>query len=166
VRKNQSLQDENSEPENSENEEDLTEITSSAESLTEVQPVGGNLTPSHADSPQQVGVDQTASLHAAENTLVVSADQDDDDDHTNDHFVLMSDQEPNKMTNQQDADNRLISEENNPLILNYPRPKIRHDYKQLHQKDFVKSAKTASTGHRLITPKTFEQAINGPQAKE
>jgi DNA-binding transcriptional MocR family regulator len=39
------------------------------------------------------------------------------------------------------VDNRLISEEHNSLILNYSRSKIRHNYKQLHRRDFVKSTK-------------------------
>jgi hypothetical protein len=114
-----------------------------------MQSVRGNLISSSADSSQSVRLDQIASFHAAENTLVVSANQDDDDEHTNDELsVLVSDsksaeqEEPNEMTNQQDADNRLISEKNNPLILNYSRSKIRHDYKQLHYKSFVKSAKS------------------------
>jgi hypothetical protein len=151
VRVDQSVGErENFDSENSENsdhqEEDLTEIVSSADSLTEVQSVRGNLISSSADSSQPVGVDQGAPLHAAEDTLVASADQDDDDEHTNDELsVLVSDPEPDeminhqsddqtqskKMINQQKADNRLISEENNPLILNYSRSKIRHDYKHL-----------------------------------
>jgi type IV secretory pathway VirB10-like protein len=167
VKIDQSMRErENSDSENSENsdhqEENLTETAPPADSPTEVQPVGGNLTPPPADSSQPVRVDQTAPLHAAE-----------DDDELS---ILVSDpepaeqEEPNEMTNQQGADNRLISEENNPLILNYPRSKIRHDYKQLHHRGFVKAAKKIepieSPEHGLVTPKTFEQAINGPQAKE
>jgi hypothetical protein len=120
-----------------------------------------------------VRIDQTAPLHAAENTLVVSANQDDDDELS----VLMSDpkpaeqEEPNEMTNQQDVDNRLISEKNNPLILNYSRSKIRHDYKQLHHKSFVKAAKKIESiksiaEHDLVILKTFEQIINEPQTKK
>jgi hypothetical protein len=90
---------ENSDPENSENQEDLTEITSSAESFTEMQSVRRNLISSPADSSQSVKVDQAASLHVAENTLVASADQDDDDEHTNDQFVLVSDSKLNEMIN-------------------------------------------------------------------
>jgi hypothetical protein len=69
-------------------------------------------------------VDQAA-LHAAEDILVVSADQDDDDD----HFVLANDSKSNEMINSindqtdDQTDNRLISDENNPLILNYSRSK-------------------------------------------
>jgi hypothetical protein len=109
-----------------------------------MQSVRENLISSSADSSQSVRIDQIASLHAAENTLVVSANQDDDDEHTNDELsVLVSDsnsteqEESNEMINQQEADNRLISEKNNSLILNYSRSKIRDDYKQLHHKDFV-----------------------------
>jgi hypothetical protein len=104
---------ENSDSENSKNsnhQDDLIESISSAESLTETQSVRENLISSSADSSQSVKVDQVASLHAAENTLVVSANQDDDDEHTNDELnVLVSDSKSNEMTNQQDADNRLIS---------------------------------------------------------
>jgi hypothetical protein len=171
VRKNQSLQGENSDSENSEDsdhqEENLTETAPPAESPTEVQPVGGNLTPPPADSSQLVGVDQAAP-HAAEETLVASANQDDDDD----HFVLANDPDP-KPDDQIDdqSDNRLISDENNPLILNYSRSKIRHDYKQLHHRDFVKAAKQIESigsiaGHGLVISKTFEQIINDSQAKE
>jgi hypothetical protein len=174
VKVDQSVRErENSDPENSEtsDQEDLTKSTPSAESPTEVQPVGKNLTPPPADLSRPVGVDQAAPLHAAEDTLVAPADQDDDDELS----VLMSDPEPteqeapDEMTNQQDPDNRLISEENNPLILNYSRSKIRHDYKQLHHKNFVKSAKIGpieAVGHGLVILKMFEQAINGPQTKE
>jgi hypothetical protein len=167
---------ENSELENSENsensedshhqEENLTETAPPAESPTEVQSVGGNLTPSSADSSQPVRVDQVASLHAVEKTLVVSANQGDD------RFILVSDPESDDQANDQSddqSDNRLISEENNSLILNYSRSKIRHDYKQLHHKGFVKSAKIESieaVGHGLVILKIFEQVINDPQAKE
>jgi DNA-binding transcriptional MocR family regulator len=76
-----------------------------------------------------------------------------------------------KMINQQEADNRLISEKNNSLILNYSRSKIKHDYKQLHHRDFVKAAKKIESiesiaEHDLVTLKTFEQIINDPQTKE
>ncbi len=100
---------------------------------------------------------QIASLHAAENTLIVSANQNDDDEHTNNQFVLMSDSKSteqeasNEMSNQQDADNRLISEKNNLLILNYSRSKIKHNYKQLHHRDFVKAIKLIELSkHDLI----------------
>ena len=55
-------------------------------------------------------------------------------------------------------------DEVNPLILNHPRPKVRHDYHQLHHRGFVKSAKFVS--HGIKTPKTFEEATKGPQSKE
>ncbi len=69
-----------------------------------------------------------------------------------------------EMINQQEADNRLISEENNSLILNYSKSKIRHDYKQLHHRDFVKAAKSIESiaDHDLVIFKTFEQVINDP----
>jgi hypothetical protein len=91
VRVDQSVRErENSDSENSENsdhqEENLIEIDSSADSFTEMQSVGGNLISSPADSSQPVRVDQTAS-HAAEDTLVASANDDE-------LSVLMSDSEP------------------------------------------------------------------------
>jgi hypothetical protein len=162
---------ENSDSENLDQEENLTESISSADSLTEMQSVRRNLISSPTDSSKSVRIDQASSLHAAENTLVVSANQDDDDELS----ILMSDPEPaeqeapNETTNQQNADNRLISEENNSLILNYSRSKIKQDYKQLHHKDFVKATKIKSiesSEHDLITSKTFEQIINDPQAKK
>jgi hypothetical protein len=184
VRVDQSVRkrDENSEGENSysENSEDsdhqeenLIETASSAESLTEVQSVRRNLILSSADSSQPVRVDQAAPL--AEDTLVVSADQDGDD-----QFILAGDSDPDEMENSvnqandqidDQSDNRLISDENNSLILNYSRSKIRHDYKQLHHRGFVKAAKQigsieSTAGHGLVTSKIFEQAINGSQAKE
>jgi DNA-binding transcriptional MocR family regulator len=74
------------------------------------------------------------------------------------------------MIDQQEVDNRLISEKNNSLILNYSRSKIRHDYKQLHHRDFVKAVKKIesieSFEHDLITSKTFEQIINESQTKK
>jgi hypothetical protein len=186
VKVDQSVKErENSDSENSNHQDDLIESISFADSFTEMQSVGRILISSSADSSQSVRVDQIASLHAAENTLVVSADQDDDDKHTNDELsVLMSDSKSNEMINhqlddqtqskeminQQEADNRLISEENNSLILNYSRSKIRHDYKQLHHRSFVKAAKKIesieSSEHDLVTSKTFEQVINESQAKK
>jgi hypothetical protein len=124
-----------------------------------------NLISSSADSSQSVKVDQAASLHEVEDTLVVSANQDDEDD----HFVLTNDSESNEMINSvnKETNNNLISDENNSLILNYSRSKIRHDYKQLHQKEFVKAFKQIeSSEHDLVISKTFEQIINDPQAKE
>jgi DNA-binding transcriptional MocR family regulator len=74
------------------------------------------------------------------------------------------------MINQQEVDNRLISVENNSLILNYSRSKLRHDYKQLHHRHFVKAAKKIesieSFEHDLVTSKTFEQIINESQTKK
>jgi hypothetical protein len=178
------VRNENSDSENSNHQEKtLIEIISSAESLTEMQSVRENLISSSADSSQSMRIDQIAFFHAAENTLVVSANQDDDDKHINDELsVLVSDSKSNeminhqsddqaqskKMINQQKADNRLISDENNSLILNYSRSKIKHDYKQLHHRDFVKAAKSIESiaDHDLIIFKTFEQIINDSQAKE
>jgi vacuolar-type H+-ATPase subunit I/STV1 len=170
--RDENSEDENSDSENSENsnqEDNLTETLSSVESLTEMQSVRGNLTSSPADSSQSVRVDQAASLHAAEKTLVVSANQDDDDELS----VLMNDPKSDDQSNDQiddQSDNRLISDENNSLILNYSRSKIRHDYKQLHHKNFVKATKIESiesaAEHDLVISKTFEQIINDSQAKE
>ncbi len=110
MRINQSVRErEDSDSKNSEtsDQEDLIEFISSAESLTEVQSVKENLISSSIDSSQSVRIDQIASLHAAENTLVVSANQDDDDELS----LLMSDSKSteqeasNETTNQQDADN-------------------------------------------------------------
>jgi hypothetical protein len=177
-KRNEIAEGENSDSENSDQEEYLIETVPPADSLTEVQSVAGNLIPPPADSSQPVGVDQAAPLHAAEETLVAPADQDGDD-----QFILAGDPDPepddqadDQANDQADdqindqSDNRLISDENNSLILNYSRSKIRHDYKQLHHKGFVKAAKIgpigSAAGHGLVTPKTFEQTINGPQAKE
>ncbi len=114
-------------------------------------------------------VDQVASLHAAEKTLVSSADQDDDDELS----VLVSDPKSDDQTDDQtddQSDNRLIFDENNSLILNYSRSKMKHDYKQLHHRDFVKAAKQIGSieavCHGLVISKTFEQIINDSQAKE
>jgi hypothetical protein len=159
--------DENSDSENSENsnqEDNLIETFSSAESLTEVQSVRGNLISSSTDSSQSVEIDQIASLHAAEKTLEVSADQDDDD-----QFILANDSKSDDQTDDQ-SDNRLIFDENNSLILNYSRSKIRHDYKQLHHKNFVKATKIESiesvAEHDLVISKIFEQTINDSQTKK
>jgi hypothetical protein len=149
--RDENSEDENSDSENSENsnhqEDNLIETVSSAESLTEVQSVKGNLISSSTDSSQSVGVDQAAPLGDDELSVLVSDSKSDDQ-----------------------ADNRLISDENNSLILNYPRSKIRHDYKQLHHRSFVKAAKQIESietvDHDLIISKTFEQTINDSQAKE
>jgi type IV secretory pathway VirB10-like protein len=177
--RDESSADENSEDENSdsENSEDsnhqkdnLTETPPSAASLIEMQPVRGNLTPPPADSSQPVKVDQAAPLHAAENdddlsVLMSDSKSDEMINHQSDDQA-----QSKKMINQQETDNRLISEENNSLILNYSRPKVRHDYKQLHHKDFVKAAKIGSiesvAEHGLVILKIFEQTINDSQAKE
>jgi hypothetical protein len=170
MKENYSLQDKNSESENSDSEnsknsnqeENLIEIVLSAESFTEVQSVRRNLISLSTDSSQSVRIDQAASLHAAEKTLVVSANQDNDDD----HFVLTNDS--NSKSNDQIDDqtnNRFIFDENNSLILNYSRSKIKHDYKQLHHRDFVKAAKQIESiesivDDDLVTSKIFEQIIN------
>jgi hypothetical protein len=96
-KRDENSEDENSDSENSENsdqEDNLTETLSSTESLTEVQSVRRNLISSPADSSQSVKIDQIASLHAAEKTLVASANQDDDD-----HFILADDSKSNEMIN-------------------------------------------------------------------
>jgi hypothetical protein len=96
---------ENSDSKNSNHQDDLIESTSSADSLTEMQSVRKNLISSSAESSQSMRIDQIASLHAAENTLIASANQDDDDEHTNDESsVLMSDSKPNEMINHQSDD--------------------------------------------------------------
>jgi hypothetical protein len=153
---------ENSNSENSDHqEENLIEITPSVDSLTEMQSVRENLTSSPADSSQPVKIDHAA-LHAAEDTLVAPANDDE-------LSVLVNDPKSDDQTNDQ-TDDRLISDENNSLILNYSRSKVRHDYKQLHHKDFVKATKIESiestADHDLIISKTFEQIINDSQAKE
>jgi hypothetical protein len=105
---------ENSDSENSENsdhqEENLTEIASSADSLTEMQSMRRNLTSSSADSSQSVRIDQTASLHAAEDddelsVLVSDSKSDEMINHQSDDQT-----QSKKMINQQEADNHLISE--------------------------------------------------------
>ncbi len=166
VRDDQSLRNENFTQKNrnveSENQE---KVISSAESW---QSVRGN-----QERKTAYQVDQIASTHTAE-TEINSADE------NAKHFVLVSELET-KMINQVDQsvvdqtanqaelviDNQLIFEKYNSLILNYSRSKIRHDYKQLHPRSFVKSTKQAfESGHGLITSKTFEQVTNGLQAKE
>jgi hypothetical protein len=134
-----------------------------------MQSVRRNLISSSTDSSQSVRIDQIASLHAAEKTLVVSANQDDDDELS----VLMNDSKSDDQSDDQindQSNNRLIFDENNSLILNYSRSKIRHDYKQLHHKDFVKATKIESiksiAEHDLVILKIFEQTINDSQAKE
>jgi hypothetical protein len=143
------MRDGNSDSENSNHqEENVIETVSSAESLIEMQSVKRNLISSSTDSLQSVKIDQIVSLHAAEKTLVVSANQDDDDD----HFVLTNDSKSNEMINSinhqtdnqidDQSDNRLISDENNSLILNYSRSNIKYDYKQLHHKNSSKRQKS------------------------
>ncbi len=53
--------------------------------------------------------------------------------------------------------------EDNPLILKEPRSKIRHNYKQANSKGFVKAAKPIE---KVIEPKTYEEALASPYAKE
>ena len=53
--------------------------------------------------------------------------------------------------------------EDNPLILREPRSKVRHNYKKLNTKGFVKAAKPLQ---KVIEPKTYEEALSGPYAKE
>jgi hypothetical protein len=162
-----SLRNENFGQENRNVEEN---VISSAESL---QSVGDS-----QETAYQVE-NQVASTHAVE-VEIISADNSDAE-----HFVLVNELEDqfeaivSEMINQVDqsvvhqtanqaelvADNQLISEKHNSLILNYSRSKIRHDYKQLHRRDFVKSTKFESR-HELIISKTYEQVINGSQAKE
>jgi hypothetical protein len=163
-KRDQNPEDENSEDENSDSEnskdsnhheDNLIETISSADSFTEMQSVRGNLISSSTDSSQSVKVDQTASLDEDELSVLMSDSK--SDDQTNDQ------------TNDQ-TDNHLIFDENNSLILNYSRLKIRHDYKQLHHRDFVKTAKQIGSieavDHDLVTLKIFEQIINDSQAKE
>jgi hypothetical protein len=150
-KRDENSEDENSDSENSENsnhqEDNLIETASFAESFTEMQSVKENLISSSTDSSQSVRIDQIAPF---------------DDDELS---VLMSDSKSDDQT-----DNRLISDENNSLILNYSRSKIRHDYKQLHHKDFVKTTKQIESikavDHDLVIFKTFEQTINDSQTKE
>ena len=56
----------------------------------------------------------------------------------------------------------------NPLVLEHPRPRTRHDYKNLNTKGFAKKAKPQDVlpKHGIKTPKTYQEAISGPQAKE
>jgi hypothetical protein len=174
----QSVRDDQSvkEPLTDENfQQNQEKVTPPAESLQPVK--DSQKTAYQADN-------QAASTHAAE-AEITPADNSDAE-----HFVLVNElEDQTKMINQADqsvadqaaneaelvADNQLISEKHNPLILNYPRPKIRHDYKQLHRRGFTKSAKQQKgfvksakfePRHDLITPKTFEEVINEPQTKE
>jgi hypothetical protein len=109
-------------------------------------------------------IKQIASIYAIE-IEITSADKNRDAK----HFVLMNELENQiKMINQVKLviNNQLISEKHNSLILNYSRFKIRHNYKQLHRKNFVKSAKIELIKHDLIILKTFEQIINDSQTKK
>lgn len=81
----------------------------------------------------------------------------------------------NPLDNSVDMVSHLLAETNSinfeptkdPLILDQPRKRTKHDYKQLHQRGFVKAAKVTPTpSHSVIVPKTYEEAISGPQAKE
>lgn len=53
-----------------------------------------------------------------------------------------------------------------PLILNYPRRKPKVDYKELNTRGFATLAETVPPHHGMITPKTYEEAINGPQKEQ
>ena len=53
----------------------------------------------------------------------------------------------------------------NPLILHEPWHKIRHDYKQLNLRGFAKAAIFVNL-YNIVTPKCYEVAMVGPQAKE
>jgi hypothetical protein len=168
--KDENSEDENSDSENSKDsnhqEDNLIETLSSAESLTEMQSVRENLTLLSTDLSQSVKIAQIASFYAAEKTLIVSANQDNDDN----QFVLTNDSDSNETKNSinQKTNNCFISKKNNALILNYSRSKIKHDYKQLHHKNFVKAAKSIKSiaDHDLIILKTFEQIINDSQTKK
>ncbi len=51
------------------------------------------------------------------------------------------------------------------LILDEPRHKVRHDYKQLHSRGFAKAAIFVKP-HNIVTPNSYKEAMAGPQAKE
>ena len=53
--------------------------------------------------------------------------------------------------------------EDNPLILREPCSKVMYNYKDLNTKGFVKVAKLLQ---KVIEPKTYEEALSGPYAKE
>jgi hypothetical protein len=53
-----------------------------------------------------------------------------------------------------------LIEQNNSLVLNYLRSKIRHDYKQLHHRDFVKSV----IAYEIKTLVIYEEAMIDSQA--
>ena len=55
--------------------------------------------------------------------------------------------------------------EENPLIFYEPRHKIRHDYKQLNIRGFAIAAIFVQP-HKIVTPKSYAEAMAGPQAKE
>lgn len=52
----------------------------------------------------------------------------------------------------------------NPLILNEPRTRVRHDYRELNRRDFAKAAKFIS--HNIVTPIIYEKAISDPQSSQ
>ncbi len=120
------------------------------------------------------------------NQIKLSADDDDE----NEDFVLVKQSTENELMivdesmidiemkndrNENESSNELISKENNVLILDYLRPKVRHDYKKLHEKDFATKTKGFTKSakkipqidvHKLKTSKTFKQVINEPQTKK
>lgn len=65
--------------------------------------------------------------------------------------------------NQMELATSTSSVQDNPLILKEPRSKVQHNYKQVNSKGFVKAAKPIQ---KVIEPKTYEEALAGPDAKE
>jgi hypothetical protein len=59
-----------------------------------------------------------------------------------------------------------LIQENNSLILNYSRRKVRHDYRQLHHREFVKSAKLVSSFHEIDTSNIYEEAMIDSQSNQ
>lgn len=52
-------------------------------------------------------------------------------------------------------------DEQNSLIINEPRHKVRHDYKQLYTRRFVKAAIFMKL-HNIVTPNTYKEAMADP----
>lgn len=113
--------------------------------LTETSvPVGGD----QGDQRLDNALDTVNRLLAEVNDAINSSvDEDIDDQITN----------PDSVDYQEDI---------NPLILDHPRENTRHNYKDLHQRGFSKIAKVTAPQHGIVEPKTWEEAMNGPQKEQ
>lgn len=88
----------------------------------------------------------------------------------NEHLSRLPSPENQEIDNSENEDVDNIPDsvnqlDKNPLILHEPRRKIRHEYKQLNIRKFVKAAIFVQS-YNIVTPKIYEEAMAGPQAKE